>query len=53
MLKLVICIPIYGSTALVGRFFSFLLYTRSVGLLGWGSARRKAATYTQKNTNTE
>jgi hypothetical protein len=29
---------IYGSTALVdlGCFFSFLIYTQSVGLLGWG-----------------
>jgi hypothetical protein len=26
-------------------------YTQSVGLLGRGSARRKAATYTQNNTN--
>jgi hypothetical protein len=34
---------IYGSTALVdlGRFYSFLIYTQSVGLLGRGSARRK------------
>jgi hypothetical protein len=31
----------------------FLNHTQSVGLLGWGSARRKAATYTQDNTNTE
>jgi hypothetical protein len=31
------------------RFFSFLIYTQSVGLLGRGSAQRKAATY----TNTE
>jgi hypothetical protein len=26
---------------------------QSVWLLGWGSARRKAATYTQENTNTD
>jgi hypothetical protein len=31
----------------LGRFFSFLIYTQSVGLLGRGSALRKAATYTQ------
>jgi hypothetical protein len=48
-----IVIPLfaYGSTALVdlGRFFSFLIYTQSVGILG----RRKAATYTQnKRTQT-
>jgi hypothetical protein len=37
-----VCLPIYGSTALVdlGRFFSFLLSTQSVGLLGRGSAPR-------------
>jgi hypothetical protein len=35
------------------RFFSFLIYTQSVGLLDGGSARRKAATYTQnKRTQT-
>jgi hypothetical protein len=46
---------IYGSTALVdlGRFFSFLVYTQSVGLFERGSARRKADTYIQNNTNTE
>jgi hypothetical protein len=29
---------IYGSTALVdlGRFFSFLTYTQSLGMFGWG-----------------
>jgi hypothetical protein len=31
----------------LGQFFSFLIYTQSVGILGRGSARRKAATYTQ------
>jgi hypothetical protein len=33
-----ICIPIYGSTALVdlSRFLSFLIYIQSVGLLGRG-----------------
>jgi hypothetical protein len=43
----------YGSTALVdvGCFFSFLIYTQSIGLLGRGSAHRKAATYIQDNTN--
>jgi hypothetical protein len=30
-----------------------ILYTQSVGLLGRGSASRKAAAYTQNNTNTE
>jgi hypothetical protein len=43
------------STALVdlGRYFSFLIvYTVSKTSNG-GSARRKAATYTQNNTNTE
>jgi hypothetical protein len=46
-------LSIYGSTALVdlGRIFSFLIYTQSV--LDGGSARRKAAVYTQKNANTE
>jgi hypothetical protein len=39
--------PFFG----LGRFFSFLIYTQSAGLLGRGSARRKAATYTQNNTN--
>jgi hypothetical protein len=39
----------YGSTVLVylGRFFSFLIYTQLVGLLGRGITPRKAATYTQ------
>jgi hypothetical protein len=31
----------------LGRFFSFLIYTQSVGLLGRAISRRKAATYTQ------
>jgi hypothetical protein len=35
-------------------FFSFvIIFIRMVGLLDVGSARRKAATYTQDNTNTE
>jgi hypothetical protein len=44
-----IYLSIYGSTALVdlGRFFSFLIYTQSIGHLERGSARHKAATYTQ------
>jgi hypothetical protein len=48
-------LPIHGSTALVGlgRLFSFLIHTQSVALLGGESASRKAATYTQNNTNTE
>jgi hypothetical protein len=31
-------LPTYGSTALLhlGRFFSFLIYTQSIGLLEWG-----------------
>jgi hypothetical protein len=50
-----IYLSIYGSTALVdlGRFFSFLIYTQSTGLLGRGISRRKAATYIQNNTNIE
>jgi hypothetical protein len=50
-----LCLSLCGSTALVelGRFFSFLICTQSVGLSVRGSARRKAATYTQGNTNTE
>jgi hypothetical protein len=47
---------IYGSKDLLldfDRFFSFLiLYSRQDSLDG-GSARRKAAIYTQNNTNTE
>jgi hypothetical protein len=45
----------YGPTALVGlgRFFSSLIYTQSVGLVGRVIARRKAVTCTQDNTNTE
>jgi hypothetical protein len=45
-LHLSIYLSIYLSICF-GRFFSFLIYTESVGLLGRGSARRKAATYTQ------
>jgi hypothetical protein len=46
---------LYGSTALwtLAAFSVSLSYTQSVGLLGRGSVRRKAATYTQDNTNTE
>jgi hypothetical protein len=45
---------VYGSTPLVdlGRFFSLLIYTQSIWLAG-GSARRKVATYTQDNANTD
>jgi hypothetical protein len=46
----------YGFTALCWALAAFtvsLFYTQSVGLLGRGSARRRAATYTQGNTNTE
>jgi hypothetical protein len=37
-LSISISISVYGSTALVdlGRFFSFLIYTQSLGLLGRG-----------------
>jgi hypothetical protein len=50
-----IYLSIHDSTVLVdlGRFFSFLSHKQSVRLLGRGSVRRKAATYTQNNTNTE
>jgi hypothetical protein len=37
----------------IGRLFSFLIYTQPVALFNEGSARRKAATHTQNNTNTE
>jgi hypothetical protein len=49
----IVCFFCYGTIALVGlgRFFTPLIYTQSVGLLGWGSARRKATTYTE-NTQT-
>jgi hypothetical protein len=48
-------IYIYGSTVLVdlGRFFSFFIYTQSVYSLDGVSARPKAATYTENNTNIE
>jgi hypothetical protein len=48
-------LPIYGSTAFVhlGRFFSFIILTQSVGLLDGGSGRLKASAYTQnKRTQT-
>jgi hypothetical protein len=55
IIYLSIYLSIYGSTALVdlGRFFSFLIYIQSIGLLGRGSAHHKAAIYTQDNTDTE
>jgi hypothetical protein len=38
----------------IGSFFQFLnLYTQSIGLPGRVISRRKAATYTQDNKNTE
>jgi hypothetical protein len=46
---------IYGSSAIADLvcFFSFLIYLQYVGLLGRGSARPKATTYTQnKRTQT-
>jgi hypothetical protein len=42
--------PFYGSTAAFSVSWSF---TQSVGLLGRGSARRKAAACTQYSTNAE
>jgi hypothetical protein len=40
--------PIYGSRVLVATWPLFqFLNPQSVGLLGGGSARRKASTYTQ------
>jgi hypothetical protein len=45
-------VPTYGSTALVGLglFFSFLIYTQSVGLLGWGiSPSRGHYLHTEQN----
>jgi hypothetical protein len=44
---------IYGSTALVdlGRFFSFLIYTQSIGLLGRGiSPSQGHYLHTEQNT---
>jgi hypothetical protein len=49
-----VCLPIYGCTALVdlGRFFSFLIYTQSVGLLGRGiSPSQGRYLHTEHNTN--
>jgi hypothetical protein len=48
-------LSLYDSTALmdIGHFFSFLIHTKSVELLGRGSARRKTTTYTENNTNRE
>jgi hypothetical protein len=46
----------YGCTALCWALAAFLVswsYTQSAGLLVWGSARRKASTYTQNKINTE
>jgi hypothetical protein len=53
-----VCVSVCLSIALqpfvdLGCFFSFLICTQSVGLLGRGTSRRKDATYTQNNTNTE
>jgi hypothetical protein len=55
--NITIYLSIYGSTDLLldlGRFFQFLnpIHSREDSLDG-GSAIRKAATYTQNNTNTE
>jgi hypothetical protein len=50
-----ICLPIYGSTALVdlGRFFSFLIYTQSVGLLGRGDEPVARPLPTERTTQTQ
>jgi hypothetical protein len=42
-------LSLYGSIDLVdlGRFFSFLIYTLSVGLLGWGNSPSQGRYYTQ------
>jgi hypothetical protein len=47
--KTYLILSIYGSIALVdlGRFFSFLIYTQSVGVLEWQISRRKTTTCTQ------
>jgi hypothetical protein len=37
----------------LGCFLISWPFTQPVGLLGWGSVRRKAATFTQNSTNTE
>jgi hypothetical protein len=45
---------LYSPLLGLGRFFSFLIFLRSqYDSLDGGSARRKAATYTQNNINTE
>jgi hypothetical protein len=46
------CLSIYGSTALVdlGRFFSFLIYAQSVGLLGrWTSQLQGRLLHTEQH----
>jgi hypothetical protein len=50
---LTLCLWLY-SPLVLGRFFQFLnpVHSRQYSLDG-GSARRKAATYTQDSTNTE
>jgi hypothetical protein len=52
-IKMADIISLYGSTALsgLGRFFCFSVHTQD----SWDgrSSRRKAATFTQNNTNTE
>jgi hypothetical protein len=50
------CLSVYGSTVLLmdlGRFFSFLIYTQTVGLLGRVISPSQGRTYTQNNTNTD
>jgi hypothetical protein len=50
-----ICLSIYGSTALVdlGRFFSFLICTQSVGLLGRGISPSQGRYLHRTTQNTE
>jgi hypothetical protein len=45
---------IYLSTSIVdfGGFFSFLIYTQSAGLLGWGSVPRKVTTCIHRTSQT-
>jgi hypothetical protein len=43
---------LYSPLLYLGRFFSFLIFSHSrLDSLDGGTARRKAATYTQNNTN--
>jgi hypothetical protein len=46
-------LSLYGSRALSWALAAFSVHTQSVRLLGGGSARRKAVTYTQTQTHTD